>query len=654
VAESSSGFPVLLLCSARPELLERRPEWATQPTHQLLDLEPLPTADASELAAQLAAKQLQEPALARIVERAEGNPLFIEQLVAVQQEYGHAVALPPSIRAVLSARIDALEPSERLVLERASVEGRSFHSAAVAELLPESERSGATAALLSLVRRQLIRPDSAEVAGEDAFRFAHTLVREAAYEGLPKRLRAEFHKRVGGWLAMRGGQADEIVGYHFEQAHRLWAQLGLLGPREQAVGRDAATRLESAARGALQRGDLPAASALFERAASLLPPEDPAHTALLTRLGAALFEAGRLADADRVLDEATDMARRFDERRLEARSKVERQFVRLHREPSSMAVEDARHAADDALQVFEEHADDFGQSRAWCLRAAIDWLQGQAARADDAWARSAVHAKRADEQWQVFWILGWRATAAVYGPTPVREAIEQCAAIREQVRTSAVEVAVTLHALGVLHAMLAEFDSARSLIRQGNQILEEVGGTGMQSAHAHPEALVEMLAGRPDIAEERLRLGYSRLEEMGEKDLLSTSAAMLAQAIYAQGRPDEAERFCDVCERTAAADDLSTQVLWRSVRGKILARQGRSEEGKALAREAVRLIERTDLLTDHGDALLDLAEVLRLEPRPTAQEERTLVLNAVALYQQKGNLVSAERARSLLSAPART
>ncbi len=654
VAASSTGFPILLLCSARPELLEHRPGWADQPNHRLLDLEPLLTGDASELAIHLAAETLREPALTRIVDRAEGNPLFLEQLVAVQQEYGHTATLPPSIRAVLAARIDALEPSERLVLECASVEGRSFHSAAIVGLLPERERSAAAATLHSLVRRQLIKPDSVEAAGGDAFRFAHALVREAAYEGLPKRLRAEYHERIGDWLATRGGETDEIVGFHLEQALRHWGDLGFLGARTQDVGRDAATRLDSAARAALQRGDLPGAIGLLERATSLLPPEDAARTALLTRLGGVLLEGGRLADADRVLDEATDTARRFDEPSLEARSKVERQFVRLHREPSRAAVKEARRAADDALQVFEEHADDCGQSRAWCLRAMTDWIEGQVARADDGWTRAAVHAKRADEHWQLFWILGWRASAALYGPTPVREAIARCGAIREQVSTSAVEVAETLHPLAALHAMRAEFDSARSLIRQGNQILEEVGGIGVYAVHAHHEALVEMLAGRPDIAEARLRVGYRRLEEMGEKDLLSTSAAMLAQAIYAQGRPDEAERFCDVSERAAAADDLSTQVLWRSVRGKILARQGRCEEGKALAREAVRLVERTDLLTDHGDALLDLAEVLRLDPRPTAQEERALALKAVALYQQKGNLVSEARARSVLSVPVQT
>jgi class 3 adenylate cyclase/tetratricopeptide (TPR) repeat protein len=649
MAASSSNAPILLLCSARPELLERRPQWAVQPAIRLVDLAPLPTSEAAELAAVLCAEQIRKPALDKIVERAEGNPLFLEQLIAVQQDHGDATMLPPSIRAVLAARIDALEPSERLLLERASVEGRSFHRAAVVELLPESEREGVGATLRSLTRRQLIRPDSAEVATEDAFRFAHALVREAAYEGLPKQLRAEFHQQVGGWLAVHSGESDEVVGFHLEQAHRNWRELGILGPHEHAVGRDGSTRLESSARGALRRGDFPAASALLERAAALLPPDDPALAALLTRLGAALFEAGRLADADRVLDSATEMARRLGELMLESSARVERQFVRLHREPSVDAVTGARFTAERALRDIQEHADDFAHSRAWCLRAAIDWLQGQAGKADEAWAQAALHAERADEQWQLSWILGWRASAAVFGPTPVHEAIARCSAICEQVRTSAVAVAVTLHPLGALHAMLSDFDSARSLIRQGNEILEEVGGIGMQSAHAHHEATVEMLAGRPEVAEDRLRAGYDRLEQMGEHAMLSTSAAMLAQAIYVQGRVDEAEQFCAVSERTAATDDLLTQVLWRSVRGKILASRGRREEGEALSRQAVRLIERTDLLNDHGDALLDLAEVLRLAPRPTASSERTLVRKAMTLYEKKGNFVSAGRARALLS-----
>ena len=601
VAESSSGFPILLLCSARPELLERRPGWADQPNHRLLDLEPLPTADACELAAQLAAEKLGEPALARIVERAEGNPLFLEQLVAVQQEYGHPATLPPSIRAVLAARIDALEPSERLVLERASVEGRSFHSAAVVELLPERERSAAAATLHSLVRRQLINPDSVEAAGGDAFRFAHALVREAAYEGLPKRLRAEYHERVGDWLATRGGETDEIVGYHLEQAHRHWRELGFLGPRTQGVGRDAATRLDSAARGALQRGDLAGAIGLLERCASLLPPEDVARTALLTRLGAVLFEGGRLADADRVLDEATDLARRFEQRSLESRARVERQFVRLHREPSSEAVEDARRAADSALQMFAEHADDFGQSRAWCLRAAIDWLQGQAARADDAWARAAVHARRADEQWQLFWILGYRASAAAVrtdsrprGNRALRRNPRASPDQRRRSRGHAASARGTARDARGLRLSPFAHPPRQSDPRGGWRDGDAVRAL-RTTKHSWRCSLAVPTSQRSDYAS-----ATTSSRRWVRTTLLSTSAAMLAQAIYAQGRTDEAERFCDVSERTAAADDLWTQVLWRSVRGKILARQGRVEEGAALAREAVRLIERTDLLCDHA------------------------------------------------------
>jgi class 3 adenylate cyclase/tetratricopeptide (TPR) repeat protein len=646
VAAFSSGYPILLLCPARPELLEARPTWAAQPSSRILALEPLPSTYASELALLLGAEHLQAPVLARIVDRAEGNPLFLEQLVAVQREHGQ-VALPPSIRAVLAARIDALEPGERLLLEHASVEGRSFHRGALLELIPEDEHPDVGANLRSLASRQLIRPDASVVAGDDAFRFAHALVREAAYEGLPKRLRGELHERVARWLAKRD-RRDEIVGYHLEQAARFWRELGLVGARERGIARQAAKHLEAAARAALLRGDLPAGSALLDRAAAVLPVDDPSRAALLPRLGAALFEAGRLADAGRVLSEAIENA--GDNRLLEARSRVEREFVGLHREPSAQAIHQARRVVDSALPLFEEVADDLGQSRVWCLRAMIDWLEGQAARADEAWARAAAQAERAGEEWELFWILGWRASAALYGPTPVRAAIERCRAICERVHSSPVAVAVTLHPLAALHAMLGDFDEARSLLDEGNRILEELGR--MQTAHGHHEAFVEMLAGHPENAERILRRGYRKLEEMGEKTLLSTTAAMLAQAAYAQGRLEEAEQFCAVSEETAAGDDLTTQVVWRCVRGKILAGQGRGKAGAALAREAISLVERTDLLTDRGDALLDLVEVLNLAQTRAPEETERLVLEALALYERKGNIVSATHARSLLAAQA--
>ena len=203
-------------------------------------------------------------------------------------------------------------------------------------------------------------------------------------------------------------------------------------------------------------------------------------------------------------------------------------------------------------------------------------------------------------------------------------------------------MAETLHPLAVLHAMRGEFDDARSLVREGNAIIEDLGR--MYSAGlSHHEALVEMLAGQPDVAEDRLRRAYETLDEMGEKTLLATTAAMLAQAIYAQDRPQEAWRFCEVSRGVAADEDLSAQVVGRGTSAKILARQGRGDEAEALAREAVELAASTDFLTHHGQAFLDLAEVLQLNR--LAEEAESALRAGLELYERKGDIVSAERAR---------
>jgi ATP/maltotriose-dependent transcriptional regulator MalT len=204
-------------------------------------------------------------------------------------------------------------------------------------------------------------------------------------------------------------------------------------------------------------------------------------------------------------------------------------------------------------------------------------------------------------------------------------------------------VALTLRPLAALRAMLGEFEQARSLIREGNEILDDLGG--LSSAACHHEAFVEMLAGRPEAAERRLRLGYERLEEMGERALLATTAAMLAQALQAQGRDDEAEALAELGERTAAPEDLATQVVVRGVRARILARRGDAGRAEAQARAAVELAGPTDLLPIRADALLDLGEVLALAGR--AEEADAVTSQARELLELKGSLVAAERARSL-------
>jgi tetratricopeptide (TPR) repeat protein len=446
---------------------------------------------------------------------------------------------------------------------------------------------------------------------------------------MAKRRRAELHEQLAGWLQSRPDPDDEVLGFHLERAWRYRRELGL--PVEDALAEEAARRLGSAARGALRRGDAAGAAGLLERAAALRPGEE----ALLLALGVTLFDAGRLQDAGRVLDEAIDRA---SDPRAEVRARVERELVRLHADPDS-GTEQARRAADEALRM---QTDDLGRCRAWRLRAWIAWTESRSADADTAWRQAAEHARRAGDDRERVEILGWCASAAAFGPMPIDEAIPWCTEIVELVRASPVAVGGALRPLALLRALTGEIGEARRLTAEANAILGELGG--LHSMISHHEAQVEMVAGDPAIAAERLQADLERLEAMAERAMLATTAAMLAQARLAQGRDEEAQALTETSERWAAREDLSTQAIWRGVRARVLARRGAHPEAEALAREAVALVEPSDALTDRGDALLALAEILELRgDRPAAA---TAAREALALYDRKGAVVLADRARS--------
>jgi len=629
----SSVAPILLVCLTRPELLDTRPAWtAPQPNRSVVMLDALDEAEALRLAEGLGAGALAE----RIARRAEGNPLFVEQLVAVDAGQD-TDELPVSIQAVLAARIDRLEPRERTLLQRASVEGRTFHAGALAASMPASERRDVGALLVALARKGLIGADRPEFAGEDAYRFTHALIREAAYAGLPKVQRAALHAELGDWLAQVSA-ADEIVGFHLEHAWRLRGELGHSGEAERTLAARAAARLEAASHAALARGDAVRASALLERTLTLAGSEAELRGALLPALGASLFEAGRLTDAMRVLDDAVLGA---PTPRLEARARVEREFVRLEIEAGADTSKSQR-IAEAALPLLEEDDDDQGLGRVWCLRAQVSWLSGQIRRADEAWCEAAACVRRAGAEREVFGILRWRATAAMLGPTPVDEAIARCEEFRELVSSSPIGEAWTFNALAVLHAMRGDFDRADRCIRDANAIFCMFGS--LSSAVSHHASHVKLLAGRPAQAEELLRAGVQRLEPMGDSGLLATKIAMLAQAVYAQGRAEEASELCDTVAAMAPPDDVITQVIWRSVKAKALAHGNVFEEAETLARDAVTLIEPTDLLTHHGDAMLDLAEVLTTHGR--TGEAGLALRKAVELYESKGNVAAVKAGRS--------
>jgi class 3 adenylate cyclase/tetratricopeptide (TPR) repeat protein len=638
LAGFTAGVPILILCLARGELFETRPEWAAG---EVVALHALAEPEARELVRAIGEGEVEPSEEARIIRAAEGNPLFLEQLVATRTECG-AEHLPPNVQALLTARVASLDPGERTVLEHASVEGRNFRWSTVADLLSEEARESLGRDLMALVRRQLIEPDPSVFAGEDGFRFSHVLIREAVYEGLPKEVCADLHERLADRLRENPGSEDEVVGHHLEQAFRARSQLGLVGEREWELAREAQARLEAAAHKVLLGGDPDAAADLLGRAVSLLPADEPSRVSLLPTLGTALFEAGRFSKADGVLTEAIDRA--GGDALLEARARLEQQFVRLQAEG---AIDEAERTARDALQVFEAHGDLRGQSRTWCLRATVDWIQGQAEKADGGWQRAADLARVAEDELELFEILAWRASAAPIGPTPVPDAIATCAEIRKEVEGSPLATAQMLPPFAALYAMQGDFETARSLVREANTLLGELGRIYTVALAQH-DATVELLAGEPGAAEERLRTAYERLDELGEKALFASTASMLAHAVYAQGRYEEAAQFCRASRSAAAADDLSAQVEWRGVAAKLLAQRGQNEEAETLAREAAELVAQTDFLRSHGDALLDLGDVLALGGE--RQKAAAAFRAGLELYEEKGDTVMAGRARSRLDA----
>jgi predicted ATPase/class 3 adenylate cyclase len=651
VAGSTRDVPLLVICLARPELLDARPPWqARSDNATTVHLEPLAENEAAALLERaLRARQVDEQTGRRALEAAEGNPLFLEQLLAIQAEQGDQLDVPPTVQAVLAARIDRLPQAERTVAQRASVQGRVFSRRALAELVGDRQLATLDATLAALQRRELIQRDPRAFGGTDGLRFSHGLIRDAAYRFLPKETRSELHERLALWLDRAAeqplGEQEELVGYHLEQAYHYRAELGRIGARERALGGEAARRLDSSGRRAFARSDLPAAVKLLERAEALLSRDDRARAELLPALGAALTEAGRLSEADRVLEAAVNCSRMNDDERLEAHAIVEQLFLRIQVD-TEKAMTEAREVGERLRVTFEANQDARGLCKLWRLRALVHWLEGRCVAADAAWEQAAEYAREAGGDRERAEILLWIASSAFYGPTPVEQAIRRCEAIRDEVRDDRRSAAATWYPLAGLYAMIGRFDAARELLDLASRALEDLGFVTLNSSLAQYDGLVELLAGDLARAEQRLRFGLGRLEEMGERAFVSTLAALLAEVLYRLGRHNEAMQLIDRSVEAAAADDLVAQIAWRTVQAKLLATAGHLEKAESLARHAVTLAEKTDWSNDHAAACVALGEVLHKQGRP--EQAQAVMRMALALYEAKGNIVAVEGMRSLM------
>jgi len=655
LADLTRGVPVLLLCLARTELLLERPLWAGNRSNaRTIELEPLGREEVDALIVGLSgASPPVEDAWARIAAAAEGNPLFVEQMLALESDLpgsGEDVRVPPTIHALLAARLDRLGADERAVIEAAAVIGAVFSWDAVGELVAPDQHHAVGLHLMELVRKQLIRLRHVSFAGSDTFRFRHNLIREAAYHAVAKQTRADLHERYARWLERAMGnritEYEETLGFHLEQACRYRSELAASDEHTRRLAHRAAELLTSAGRRAFGSGDMPAAVKLFTRAMLLPHEEEPALLELVPDLAVALMETGELTRANALLDRTIEAAGGTEHRGLQAHAALVRALVHQKTEEAGK-FEEVRDAAQRAIATFAELGDERGLARAWRLLSLSNFLRWELVAGTEALSRALHHAERGGDRRERATALDWLGRALYYGPTPVAEAIRRCEQIRDTAGDRIVE-ATTVALLGGLLAMQERFSEARELLARSTSQLQELGVTFGRGHGRSFAADVELLAADPKAAEEELRSGLETLERIGDRAGAVNIAYELAEALYAQGRYEEAQGQVDVGADALNELDVFTRVEGMAIRAKLLARAERFVEAEMLAREAVELGDSTDGLNMRAQAWAALAEVLGLAGRSV--EARSAVDQAVGLFEQKGNIAAAAGARRLLDA----
>ncbi len=641
IADLSRGVPILLLCLARPELLDERPGWGGGKLNATtLLLEPLTADECAQLIEELDG-DVDAVTRARIIESAGGNPLFAEEMLALARDGGD-IRVPSTIHALLQARLDRLGAEERALIERGSVEGQVFHRSAVRELASEASRDGVEQNLVGLVRKELIRPDQATFPDDDAFRFRHLLIRDAAYESLPKETRADLHERFGEWLVTRTElvELDEIVGYHLEQAVLYRRELG----RDDA-GRSAraGAYLARAGTGALGRGDLHAARKLLGRAVELLPPGSiEASWALFTLADAsqAAGDFGRAFELLEPLSESPDAV-------LAAQARILDAYMRILANPHGATVH-AERLLTELIPRFEAEGNDAILARARFLEAMIAWLASQAEPTIAASRKALEHARRAGDS-RLRGVIAYQlAAAAGWGPAPPAEQASIITELEEHHADlpPAVQGATMIRVFSAFGR--GEFAEAIRLSEALDTAHAELGEEVFREASKQARAWVAVVDGRPDEGVELADAAYRGLRSLGATSFASTVAVQLAGALYAAGRLDDAERMAIEGEELGSAEDVANFTLGRGVRARIAADRGDLEQARLLADDAVRYALVSDFPLMHGEAYRALAHVHHVAGE--RDEERAALEQALAAYSRKEIVPLMEQTQRLLAA----
>jgi class 3 adenylate cyclase/tetratricopeptide (TPR) repeat protein len=647
LAEWAGGVPLLLVGTARPELLARRPGWGGgKPNTVTLSLAALSDEDTARLVGSLRGRAVLEAGQqAVLLAQAGGNPLYAEQYVQMLAERGGGgqLPVPDSVQGIIAARLDLLAPADKRLLQDAAVIGKVFWPGAVAAL------GGASAGELDgqlhgLERRQFVRRDRASsVAGQTQYAFMHVLMRDVAYGQIPRAARAGQHAAAAGWIESLGRADDhaEMVAHHYQAALDL----------ARAAGRDTA-ELAAPARAALHRaGDralalsaFPAAAGYYRAALALWPSDAPGQRAgLLHLLGTALYEAGELQQAQAPLADGAEAAAAARLPALQARIRV--RLAELHAQ-QGVPLGEAAAECEAAAAILEAEGDLEGLAEAWQLVGTIRFWLGDSPADQQALERAIAYARRAGYRRLEIQASSWLATTFMKLSISVDVAIARAGQLLQAADGDPWAEADLLVPLSRLYTYAGRFADAQDAIARAQSVRDRSGAKFRRAMGASVAGSNELLAGDPAAAEHHLRQAYEAYRAMGDRGYLSTVASLLAEALYAQGRLDEARQMTEESQAATAPGDIDAQVRWRAVRAKVLARSGQFPAARALVDEAAALVPPTSWPSLQAEVLMAGAEVDRLAGAP-GQAEASLRA-ALRIYQDRHATPLADKAAAAL------
>jgi class 3 adenylate cyclase/tetratricopeptide (TPR) repeat protein len=652
IASWLTDVPLLLLCVARTELLEARPAWGGgKPRAMTLELEPLSYANCAELVTALALHgevyaQQQHEMLSRVAVQCDGNPLFAELMLDVFAETAPGAQLPPTVSALLGARLDQLPAGERQLLEIAATIGRDFGRDLLAAA---AGADGMDAAQAGSAADRLVRRRVLQRAGPGRFRFAQALLRDAAYASAPKARRERWHTFLAQWLAdhpaaaaAQSGEGDSLaLAHHVEAACLLRRDLRPGDPSRPPLARVAADALAAAGMTALSRKDLPASAALLERSRELLPAGDPRHAALALHIcdsWIGLFDGPRAMAALAAAEAAAPAAL--------LTCAVQRCIAAL-RLGLMPAPQVAARVSQLAADLDRAPGDDLSWCRYHQVQAYLHLAGERAAGADAALRLSLARARAMGDAYEEERLLCAICEVAQWTPGPVAGALELCGALARRFAGNGALLVPVLVTQAYLDALGGRLDGARRGLASALAHASELHLDRADAAVLEMSGTVESLAGAPDQAQAQYQRGAAALRAAGDGPAARMLATAAARAVFDQGRAAEAATLLDELEAEGADLVLRTRIWTEALRGRIAAAQGSPDAALRFARRAAGLSDETDDPCLAADALVDLAVVALAAGRDT--EAVAAGTAALQRFEAKGATLPASRVRDWLA-----